>query len=137
MENRTTNLTREELIAVLSDESSGVEDIGELDYYLKHAVHDFDLELLRLLMKAGANPNPELHSDCYLHRLMTRFLRDRTTKGDLVLEMLEELLKSGADANRIWGNNLRAYDYAVAWKAEPVAELLAKYGADIELRESI
>jgi len=47
------------------------------------------------------------------------------------------LLEGGANPNRPWCNNWRAYDYAASQKVEPVARLLLQHGANAEIREYV
>jgi len=50
---------------------------------------------------------------------------------------MEMLLKAGANPNRVWCNNWRAYDYAVEENIIPIASLLEKYNVDKKPREYI
>lgn len=86
---------------------------------------------------AGADPNPKDNLDDYLFYLYDEYMQTKSTSGDIVLEVMNELLTAGADPNRVWCNNYRAYDYATENNVIPVKELLESYGVDTKLREYI
>jgi ankyrin repeat protein len=131
------NLSREELKQKLGEIDFWPELLPILNNYLYQYVHSKDLEMVRLLLNAGANPNPEDDLDCFLHHLFHEYKVTRTTAGDRVLELMKILLEAGANPNRVWCNNYRAYDYAAVEDIEPVKRLLEKYGADKKIREYI
>ena len=130
-------LERGELKEVLEEIEYYPEIRASLEGYLHHYINTKDLELVILLLEAGADPNHTDPLHCYLLHLLHEYQSTKTTAGELVLDIMLNLLESGADPNRVAENNLRAYDYAVAWKCIPVAQLLEKYGVDTKLREVI
>lgn len=132
-----STLTREELLEAVEDLELYPEVYTHLDSYLNQYVHAKDLVMIRLLLKAGANPNPKHHLDCYLHHLLHEYEATKTTSGELVLEIMAALLEGGANPNRPWCNNWRAYDYAASQDVKPVAQLLLQYGAIPEIREYV
>lgn len=109
----------------------------QLGQHLENAIYQKDIAFLDALLNAGANPNPVDDLNCYLHYLLHEYQVERTTKADLVLSMMELLLRHGANPNRVWSNNLRAYDYAVSWGIIPVTAILEKYGADKQQRDPV
>jgi hypothetical protein len=130
-------LDRETIIERLNELELWPELKEELDVYLVNAVYSKDFLLIQSLLKADANPNPKDDLDCYIHHLLHEYQVEKTTKGSLILSIVELLLKYGANPNRVWCNNQRAYDYAKAWHVSPFVELLEKYGADTKEREYI
>ena len=130
-------LTREELIEKLEEIECWPEVLPDLNNYLNQYVQSKDVELVRLLLNAGADPNPEDQLDCYLHQLFHEYKVTQTTAGDRILELMKVMLEAGANPNRVWCNNWRAYDYAATEGVEPVARLLEQCGADSTIREYI
>lgn len=126
---------REELKEILENLDCYPEIREELQDYLSHYVQSLDLEMVAALLEGGCNPNPKDNLHCFIHLLLHEYIAVKTSSGMAVLEMLEMLLMHGANPNRVWSNNQRAYDYAVAWDIKPVANLLKRFGADSELRE--
>jgi ankyrin repeat protein len=130
-------LDRETIIERLKEIELWEELKGELHFLLANAIASKDYEYIEALLKAGANPNPKDDLDCHIQYLLHEFKVEKTTKGELILSIVELLLQHGANPNRVWCNNQRAYDYAVSWNVSPFAKLLEKYGADTKLREYI
>ncbi|MEW8227057.1 MAG: hypothetical protein AB2748_15010 [Candidatus Thiodiazotropha endolucinida] len=132
-----STLTREELKEVLSEMEFHPEVERYLDSYLRQYVYSKDLEMVKLLLKRGANPNPRDDLDCYLHHLLHEYEVTKTTSGETLLALMSALLEGGANPNRTWCNNWRAYDYAATQHVEPVARLLLQHGASPEIREYV
>ncbi len=130
-------LTREELIQKLQEIKFWDDVLPDLDFYLNNFINSKDLEVIKLLLDNGANPNPIDDEECYFMKLLYEYRDNKTLKGDLILRIMEALLKAGANPNKIWYNNYRAYDYAVMWNLEPIANLFEKHGIDKKLREYI
>ena len=130
-------LTREELIEKLEEIECWPEHRHYLGCYLHQYIHSKDIEIVELLLKAGADPNPQDDLDCYLHHLFHEYKVTKTTAGDQLLKLMQVLLEAGANPNRVWCNNYRAYDYAAAEGVEPIIELLEKYGANRKTRRYI
>jgi len=128
---------KEEILTKLEEIEFWPDLKAQLEFYLDNAINLKDIDFIETLLKAGANPNPKEGLNCHLHHLLHEYQVEKTTKGEMILSIIELLLKFGANPNRVWGNNLRAYDYAVSWKIGPVIEVLEKYGADKELREPV
>lgn len=128
------NLTRNELVEKLEEIEFWPELEPHLDCYLDHYIHAKDVEIIRMLVNAGANPNPKSGADCYLRGLLHEYHATRSLKGALVIEIMELLLEFGADPNRVWGCNLRAYDLC---DVPVITQLLERYGADPAAREPI
>ncbi len=130
-------LTREILIQKLQEIEFWPELLDDLNFYLKSYLYSKDLEVIKLLLSNGANPNPDDSLNCYLHHFLHEYQSNKSLHGELILSIMEQLLMAGADTNRVWCNNYRAYDYAIYWDIRPVAELLEKYGANKKMREYI
>lgn len=132
------NLDRSELIDTLRELEFSPEPSEDFSSYLHKYIYQGDLEMIQLLLEAGANPNPVKDSDCYLRHLLHEYTVNKTVKGELILQVARSLLAAGANPNRVWCNNWRAYDYAAA--ASCVSEytaLLLEFGADPAIREKI
>ena len=130
-------LSREELLQQLEELEFRPELAVDLNIYLKNYLYGKDLQLITTLLRSGANSNPESNLDCWLHHFLHEYMSNKTLHGDLILTIVESLLQHGANPNRVWSNNLRAYDYAIAYGVKPFYSLLEKYGANTELREPI
>lgn len=130
-------LERESLLERLDEIELWPELIGELNLYLGDAIQAKDIALIKPLLHSGANPNPKANLDCYLYYLLHEYQVEKVLNGELILSIFELILQNGANPNRVWGNNLRAYDYAIAWGVEPISNLLEQYGADRNLRDVI
>ena len=130
-------LSREELLEQIGELEFRLDLVSDLGIYLQNYLYSKDLELITVLLQSGANPNPESDLDCWLHYFLHEYKSNKTLHGELILAIVEALLKHGANPNRVWANNQRAYDYAIEYKIEPFALLLEKYGASTELREYI
>lgn len=128
------HLSKHELIEKLEEIEYWPELVPDLDSYLDSYIHAKDVDMVRQLLLAGANPNPDNSGNCYLFHLLHEYHANRTLKGAVVLQIVELLLQFGADPNRIWGCNLRAYDMC---DVPAIAQLLEKYGADPTPREAI
>ncbi|WP_020405016.1 ankyrin repeat domain-containing protein [Hahella ganghwensis] len=131
------NPDREEILEKLEEIEFWPDLKKQLENYLACAIGQKDIESIKALLKAGANPNPIDDLDDHLHHLLHEYQVEKTTKGELILSIVEALLKYGANPNRVWSNNLRAYDYAVSWNVGAIVELLENYGADKELRKPV
>jgi hypothetical protein len=132
-----STLTREQLKEAAEELDFHPEIRVHLDSYLNLYVLGKDLEMVKLLLNAGANPNPSDDLDCYLHHLLHEYQATKTTSGEIVLALMRALLEGGANPNRPWCNNWRAYDYAATQNVEPVAKLLLQHGADPKIREYV
>ncbi len=130
-------LSRQQLKEQLVEIDYWPELKSDLDFYLNEYIFSKDVEMINLLLETGANPNPNEDLDDHLFYLYDEYQQVRSTSGDIVLTIMESLLKAGANPNRVWCNNCRAYDYAVNAGIQPVRELLERYGVDQNLRESI
>lgn len=102
--------------------------------YLYSYIHALDVDMVKKLLLAGADPNPERDSNCYLFALLHEYYANKTLKGSVVIEVIELLLQFGANPNRVWGCNLRTYDIC---DVPAIGQLLEKYGADPTPREAI
>lgn len=131
------SITREELKEKIEELEFWPELSTQLDWYLKDFLYNKDVEMISILLQAGANPNPKRGLDCWLHHFLHEYITNRTANGELILNIVELLLMHGANPNRVWSNNLRAYDYAIHWDIKPFSVLLEGYGASTELRECI
>lgn len=130
-------LSREELLEQIGELEFRLDLVADLGIYLQNYLYSKDLQLITVLLQSGANPNPDSDLDCWLHYFLHEYISNKTLHGELILAIVEALLKHGANPNRVWANNQRAYDYAIEYKIEPFALLLEKYGANTELREYI
>ena len=123
-------LTRSELIEKLGEFEFWPEIALEFEEHLRNAISSKDLELVRLLLNAGANPNAKEDLHCYLFLLLHEYMVTKSTTGNISLDIMNELLNAGADPNRVVQCNLRAYDYAVGYRVKPMVEMLERYGAE-------
>jgi len=130
-------LSREALLEQLKELDFRPELAADLNLYLKNYLFNKDLQLIKALLESGADPNPKSDLDCWLHHFLHEYLSNRILNGELILCIVELLLKHGANPNRVWCNNQRAYDYAIEYKITPFSILLEQYGASTELREYI
>ena len=130
-------LPRQKLIEKLDEIEFYPEFKTNLDEYLPNFIHNCDIELIQMLLDAGASPNAKDHLDDFLFHLLHEYEVTKTTKGELILSIMKVLLKSGADPNIVVMGNYRAYDYAVCYNLYEVKELLENYGVDKQLREYI
>jgi ankyrin repeat protein len=130
-------LNREQLKEKIEELEFWPELSSQLDFYLKDFLYNKDIEMITILLKAGASPNPKEDLDCWLHHFYEEYMTNKTLHGELILKIVELLLIHGANPNRLWSNNLRAYDFAIHWGIKPFTALLEKHGVDLELRESI
>ncbi len=132
-----TLITREQLKEKIEELELWPELLTQLDLHLTQFLYSKDLEMISILLQAGANPNPKSDLDCWLHHFLHEYITNRILHGELILNIVELLLRHGANPNRVWCNNLRAYDYAIEYEIKPFAEILKEYGVNPELRESI
>ncbi len=130
-------LNRDQLKERIEELVLSPELISELNIYLNEYIRKIDLEIVNLLLQAGADPNPKQDLDDYLFYLYDEYRITKSTTGEIVLELMNELLKAGANPNRVWCNNYRAYDYAVENNVTAVKELLENHGVDKKLRKYI
>lgn len=131
------HITKDDLLAQLENIELYPELLEYFDYFLAQYVRARDLEVVKKLLEAGANPNARDDLDDYLLYLMHEYEVTKSSDGERVLALMAMLLEYGANANRVVMNNLRAYDYSVSLKVPPVKELLEKYGADKKLRKPV
>ncbi len=131
------SLPREELVEKLDEIECWPELKPYLSLYLAHYICEKDLKAVQLILGAGANPNPPDSLNCHLYYLLHEYQVTKSTSGDIVLKIMRSLLEAGADANRVCGNNLRAYDYTMGKDVLQIKALLEEYGAIKELREPI
>jgi len=129
------NLTRDELIGHLAVCRDDPEFIQTRDAYLKSAVLSKDVQLVDLLLKAGANPNhAESWGDTLLHYLVHEYEVTRTTQGAVVLQLADLLLSHGADPELVGGGNWRAIDLCIEHRLNELVSLFVRYGADPKQR---
>lgn len=130
-------LSREDLLGQIGEIEFRPDLAPDLDFNLENYLYTKDLEMISVLLQSGANPNPKNDLDCWLQHFLHEYISNRTLHGEIILSIVETLLKHGTNPNRVWANNQRAYDYAIDYKVEPFVLLLEKYGANTELREYI
>jgi hypothetical protein len=129
-------LTREELLGGITEYRDDPEFTKWRDLYLRDAVHGEDLELVKVLLDAGAGPDVvTAWSDSLQHYLVERYLLVRSTNGDTVIAILEALLSHGANPEHIGSNNRRGIDLAIDRNLPILCDLFIRYGADPKQRE--
>jgi len=94
---------------------------------LPGAIEKGDVEIIRLLLDAKADPNNK-----HGYHDITPFWR-AVRKGDM--RIIGMLLDAGADVNTTGERKLSAYAYAVARKNKPLAEALLARGAATDLQD--
>jgi ankyrin repeat protein len=106
---------------------------------LEYAIYHSPLEFIEALLEQGASPKPEDHAGfpplvaalcCVNERAGARSRPD-------VLEVLELLLRRGADPGQRGVNDYTALHMAVAERSAGAVEILLRYGADPTLRTRI
>lgn len=136
--NWATNLSRDELLLNLEAFRNDKDFLELRDSYLKKAVHSLDFELTEALLKIGANPDAsESWGDGLLHYLAHEYGVTKTIKGAEIIQMLETLLKHGANPNHVGCNNWRAIDSCIDINEQTLIELFIKHGADPKQREFV
>ncbi len=130
-------MDRQQLLTYLDELEFFPEKREVIFSHLEGYIRVKDTEMIEKLLAAGACPEAKDRSSNYLYDLLHEFKVERTTKGDEILKIMENLLQHGADPNSLWCNNWRAYDYAATGGVHEVAELLLKYGANPSIREKI
>lgn len=99
------------------------------------AVYNYDIPVIRALLKLGADPSfdPAASYDKsnhgFLHYLVNRYVSSRTLEGKAILEVLELLLKSGANPDQAGSSNRTPIQWCIPEVMKPVEDLLLKYGA--------
>ena len=131
------SLNRTELLEKIEEIKFWPELVPFLKYYLEHYIEVLDEYMVQKLLENGADPNPDNELHCHLGCLLHEYRVVYTTGSKSILKIMELLLMYGADPNRIWMNNLRAYDYAVRNNENEITDLLEKYGAYKYSREKI
>jgi ankyrin repeat protein len=108
------------------------EFMEKLDFYLVRAVDALNVKLVRALLELGASPNAlgYFSIESLLHYLAHEYGSSRTSKGEDIIKVMEELLKAGADPNISGANNLTPLQVCRSVKALELIDLLIKYGAD-------
>ncbi|MCG7981420.1 MAG: hypothetical protein JAY90_01570 [Candidatus Thiodiazotropha lotti] len=131
-------MEREEIINGFEYLSNDEVFLKEIQYRLRDAVSDLDVELIAALVKIGADPNvnPDFQyrerNHGFLHVLTLRYEVDRTLHGSEILNVLEVLLKAGADPNQAGDCNMAPIQRCTSITLMPVKELLLKYNARID-----
>ena len=132
-----THMDRQQLLTYIDEIEFFPEKRKEIFSRLEGYIRVKDAEMIEKLLAAGACPKAKDRSSNYLYGLLHEFEVERSTNGDKILNIMENLLQHGADPNSLWCNNWRAYDYAAAAGIQEVVELLLKYGATPSIREKI
>lgn len=106
-----------------------------LNYKLKYAVSDQDVNDVRALLNAGADAN-SWSRDGGL-RLLLALLVDVFNKGgeDKALEIAKLLLVHGADVNAMTRDRLTPLHIAALYDLKDIAELLLQNNADIDAKD--
>jgi hypothetical protein len=131
-------MEREEIINGLEYLSSDEIFLKEIQYRLRDAVSALDVELVAALIKIGADPNvnPDFQykerNHGFLHVLALRYEVDRTLHGSKILDIMEVLLKAGANPNQAGDCNMAPIQRCTSKTLMPVKELLIKYKAKKE-----
>jgi hypothetical protein len=99
-------------------------------------VHAKDVERVRALLETGHGPDVvEPWGDSLLHYLVHEFQVTRSTQGPRVLEIIELLLKYGANPEQVGANNWRAVDLSIEAGLKELTEVFVRYGAKDAQRE--
>lgn len=135
------------LRAALGDPAGFPNDPLPLDVFgpagtvLEYAIYHSPVPFIRALLEAGANPCPEAHEHAGFPPLLAALSCTRTQPGSParadVTEILELLVKSGADPNQRGLNDWTALHMAVAERSLEAARILLDAGADPSVRTRI
>jgi ankyrin repeat protein len=129
-------LTRDELFENIEIYRDNPEFVEWRNSYLEHAVHEKDLQLVNLLLEAGAGPDVvSTWSDSLQHYLVEEYLALRSTQGQTVVSILEALLSHGANPEHAGTNNRRAIDLAIDRNVPELRDVFVRFGANPEKRE--
>lgn len=100
------------------------------DLELACAVQSKDVKNVCALLAAGhASDVIESWGDSLLHYLVHEYQVTRSTQGPIVLEILESLLKHGANPEHVGANNWRAIDLSIEAGLDEVTNVFVRYGA--------
>jgi ankyrin repeat protein len=131
--NDKSKLTREQVIECPDEVKQDVAFIKVRDSMLSSAVHEADVEFVRSLLAAGANPNHQVPwGDSLLHDLAHSFTSRRTLNSAAMLRTARTLLEAGANVNIVGCNNYMPINVARESGASELVQLLLEFGAKPE-----
>ena len=114
---------------------------GPAGTVLEYAIYHSPVSFIRALLEAGANPCPEAHEHAGFPPLIAALSCTRTQPGSParadVSEILELLVKFGADPSQRGLNDWTALHMAVAERSLDAVRILLDAGADPSLRTRI
>ncbi len=106
--------------------------VSHVDSFLVQATEDLDIDLMRLLLANGANPNINGWGglESLLHGLAHSYGSERQLKGEIIIETAKLLLEYGANPNIAGCNNLTPVQICKTTKATDFEKMLVNYGAN-------
>lgn len=131
-------LRREEIIANVDCLRADEAFMSDIQYLLRDAVAVLDVELIRALLRLGADPNnnPDFQyaerNYGFLHDLCHRYVVECALHGKDIETVFALLLKSGADPNLAGDCNIAPIQRCTHDATSPLKGLLLKYGASPE-----
>ena len=81
-------MNREDILEKFEEIEFFSELKSEIFSYLPDYIYSEDLYMVRKLVKAGASPNSKDNTDDYLHHLLSVYQVTRSSKGDIILELM-------------------------------------------------
>ena len=129
--NWAAELSREEIVHHIDLFRDNPAFTSVRDELLRRAVHAKDLEVVEVLLKAGAGPDyVETWGESLLHHLEHEYEVTRSSQSPTVLRLVELLLSYGANPNQVGSGNWRAMDLGIEHGSTEFCRLLLQYGAD-------
>jgi ankyrin repeat protein len=106
--------------------------------HLANAVRCRDIQLIEVLLNAGAGPDwVDAGGDTLLLYLVHEYRVTRTSQGPTILQIATLLLEHGASPELVDAGNWRAIDHCTEQRLDAMTNLLVRFGADPTQREYV